>query len=160
MSDLTWLALNGYVDQLLDPLPRCTARRREMREELLGHLVGIFEEEQAQTGNEAAALQQTLARFGAADPLQVELSECLTFRERFYSWLIHRKDKIMWRLFLVLGVVAVLVGMGFVMPAIQQMLYVEVMTLSVGLLGLGLVICAAGVWSFVYGVQRFRVRNL
>jgi hypothetical protein len=62
-------------------------------------------------------------------------------------------------LFLVLGVLAVLVGMGFVMPAVHQMLYQEVLTLSVVLLTLGAAICLGGLWSFVYGVQCFRARN-
>ncbi len=66
----------------------------------------------------------------------------------------------MWRLFLVLGVVAILVGMAFVMPAVQQMLNEEVLTLSVVLLTLGSAMTLGGVGSFVHGVRRFRVRNV
>jgi hypothetical protein len=160
MSENAYDALGEYLDQLLEPLPMRAGKRRELHEELLGHLLGIFDQELAKCRDEQTALRQTLVRFGAANPLRSELDNCVPYRERFLSWLIQRKEKIMWRLFLVLGVLAVLIGMGFVMPAVQQMLYVEVMMLSVGLLALGLVICAAGVWSFVYGVHRFRVRNL
>jgi hypothetical protein len=160
MSDQAFDALDEYLNQLLESLPMRERKRRELHEELLGHLLGIFDEEFAQCGDETTALRQTLMRFGAANPLRSELDGCVLYRERLLSWFSQRKEKIMWRLFLVLGVLAVLIGMGFVMPAVQQMLYVEVMMLSVGLLGLGLLICAAGVWSFVHGVQRFRVRNL
>jgi hypothetical protein len=130
-----------------------------MREELLGHLLRAFDDELARSGDERAAAAETLRRFGEADDLQVELDASVPVGERLFSWVLGQREKIMWRLFLVLGVLAVLVGMGFVMPAVHQMLYQEVLTLSVVLLTLGAAICLGGLWSFVYGVQCFRARN-
>lgn len=46
---------------------------------------------------------------------------------------------------LLLGLIALLVGLGLVMPAV-----------SVALLGLGLVLAAAGVFACVRGFRRFK----
>lgn len=160
MSNQTLTAFEDFLEQTLATLPVGDCHRQAMRAELLGHLLCAFDDELARCGDERAAVSETLRRFGAADELRVELDACVPIWERLLSWVLGQREKIMWRLFLVLGVVAVLIGMGFVMPAVQQMLYQEVLTLSVVLLSLGTAICLGGLWSFVYGVQRFRARNV
>src|SRR5262245_54196631 len=160
MSETTFATFDDYLEKTLASLPMCASRREATRDELLAHLFCVFEDEFARCGDEAKAAAQTLRRFGAADELQTDLDASVPVRERIISWLLLNKGKIMWRLFLVFGVVLVLVGMGLVMPAVQQMLFQEVLMLSVVLLGVGFAICAGGVWSFVHGVRRFRARTL
>ena len=159
MSESALNALEDFVEQTLAPLPVRAGHRRDIRDEMLAHLLCIFEDELARCDDEARAVAQTLRRFGTADALQGELDSCVPTWERVLTWVQNKREKIMWRLFLVLGVLAVLVGLGFVMPAAEQLVYHEVVTLSVVLLIFGATVCLVGAWSFVYGVQRFRVRN-
>jgi hypothetical protein len=160
MSESTLSAFESYLEQTLASLPIRAGRRREIRDELLAHLLNVYEDELARHGDERKASAETLRRFGAADFLSTELESSIPVWERGLTWILGQKEKIMWRLFLVLGILSVLVGLGFVMPAVQEIVYHEVVTLSVVLLLFGAAVCGAGVWSFVHGIQRFRVRNV
>ena len=56
---------------------------------------------------------------------------------------------------IILGIIAVLVGMGFVMPAVAQWRHEGAMTaLSVALFLLGTVMTLAGVGAAIHGVAR------
>jgi cytochrome c oxidase assembly factor CtaG len=58
---------------------------------------------------------------------------------------------------LLLGVIALLVGLGFVMPAVAQWrTQGSLPAVSVVLLGLGLVLAAAGVFAGVSGFRRLK----
>ena len=154
-------AMEAYVEQILAEVPAGAGHKAQMREELIAHLLNVFDEELARAENEAFAVHATLCRFGAASELHDDFDTCVSFWERTFYWLLELKEQIMWRLvvFAALGVIAVLVGLGLVMPAVQQMLYHEVVILSVVLLVVGLALSGGGVWSFVHGVRRFRARN-
>ena len=66
----------------------------------------------------------------------------------------------MWRWLLVVGLVAVAVGLGFVLPAAAQLRGPgEVMAATVPLLLFGIVVTLGGFGSLAYGVERFRTRN-
>lgn len=160
MNEPVFTALQAHVDQMLAATPFFAHRKQQMRDELLGHLLCVYDEEFARSGDEAIAVAAAIHRFGIARELHHELETCVTIWERISYWILGHKEKIMWRLFLVLGAVAVLVGMAFVMPAVQQMLNEDVLTLSVVLLTLGSAMTLGGVWSFIHGVRRFRVRNV
>lgn len=160
MNTKALTAFEAYLDDMFEALPLRVGHRQQMRAELLAHLCAVFDAEFERCGNEDTAIAATLCRFGAAESLQAELYDCVPAWERMVTLVLGQKEKIMWRLFLVLGVVAILVGLAFVMPAVQELVYHEVVTLSVMLLGLGATICVGGVWSFVVGIQRFRVRNV
>jgi hypothetical protein len=63
MNESTLSQLKILVERAVRPVLASAARKRKMREELLAHVVGVFEEE-AKLGNEPAALARTLERFG------------------------------------------------------------------------------------------------
>ena len=69
MDDIILQELKRVVEQAVRPVRATMARKRRMREELLAHLVAIFEEETGKLGDEQAALDQTKRRFG--DPREL-----------------------------------------------------------------------------------------
>jgi ATP-dependent Clp protease ATP-binding subunit ClpC len=70
------------VERAVRPIPASATRKRKMREELLAHLSGIYEEEQARVGNPAAALREAAKRFGEPAALSRELASTLSLSER------------------------------------------------------------------------------
>src|SRR5262249_45587334 len=56
--------LKIIVERAVRPVRASFARKRRMREELLAHISGVFDEELARFGNERAALERTTQRFG------------------------------------------------------------------------------------------------
>jgi hypothetical protein len=61
--------LKVIVERAVRPVLASPARKRQMREELLAHLVGTFEEELERLGDEESALRETTRRFG--DPREL-----------------------------------------------------------------------------------------
>jgi hypothetical protein len=72
MNESTLTRLKILVERAVRPVRASTARKRKMREELLAHVVGVFEEE-ARLGDEEAALARTQERFGQAAELTGQL---------------------------------------------------------------------------------------
>jgi hypothetical protein len=72
MNESTLTRLKILVERAVRPVLASTARKRKMREELLAHVLGVFEEE-ARLGDEEAALARTQARFGQAAELTGQL---------------------------------------------------------------------------------------
>ena len=72
MNEPTLTRLKILVERAVRPVIASTARKRKMREELLAHVVGAFEEE-AGLGDEQAALARTRERFGQAAELTGQL---------------------------------------------------------------------------------------
>jgi hypothetical protein len=69
MNESTLTQLKIIVERAVRPVRASIARKRKMREELLAHVVGVFEEEAARLSDEQAALARTALRFG--DPADV-----------------------------------------------------------------------------------------
>jgi hypothetical protein len=63
MNEFTLTRLKIIVEPAVGPVRASSARKRQMREELLAHVIGVFEEE-AKLGDEPAALARTQERFG------------------------------------------------------------------------------------------------
>jgi hypothetical protein len=72
MNESTLTQLKIVVERAVRPVRASAARKRKMREELLAHVVGAFEEE-ARLGDEQAALARTQERFGQAAELTAQL---------------------------------------------------------------------------------------
>jgi hypothetical protein len=72
MNESTLTQLKILVERAVRPVQASAARKRKMREELLAHVVGAFEEE-AGLGDEQAALARTQERFGQAAELTGQL---------------------------------------------------------------------------------------
>jgi hypothetical protein len=67
-------------------------RLRNMREEMLSHLVNSYEEELARLGDERAAEDAAIERLGDADELQAQLQASVPFLKAcsFCAWIERR----------------------------------------------------------------------
>lgn len=75
MNDLALKELKIFVEQAVRPVHATIHRKRRMREELLAHLVAIFEEESQRLRNDQAALAEAKSRFGNPQELTAQLQE-------------------------------------------------------------------------------------
>jgi hypothetical protein len=82
MNEFTLTQLKILVERAVRPVRASTARKRKMREELLAHVVGVFEEEAARLGDEQAALARTRERFGQAAELTGQLQASVPRSDR------------------------------------------------------------------------------
>ena len=81
MNEPTLTQLKILVERAVRPVPASIACKRKMREELLAHVVGVFEEE-AKLGDEQAALARTRERFGQAAQLTGQLQASVPPNDR------------------------------------------------------------------------------
>jgi ATP-dependent Clp protease ATP-binding subunit ClpC len=82
MNNLILPELKRVVEQAVRPVRATMARKRRMREELLAHLLAIFEEEAVPLGNEQAALAGARRRFGDPRELTAELQETVPWWDK------------------------------------------------------------------------------
>ena len=75
-SNLTRLKIN--VEGAVRPVRASTGRKFKMREELLAHLCGVFEEESAKNVEDRIALERTSLRFGNPAEITSQLQESVT----------------------------------------------------------------------------------
>jgi hypothetical protein len=122
MNDAVLNDLTAHVAQATGSIPVSAARRQQIHEELLAHLLDLYDQELERLQDEWAAADRAKQRFGQADDLRGELATAVPWVERLILR-ICGKEGIMWRWLgmYVLGLVTVFVGMGFVLPAIQQL---------------------------------------
>jgi hypothetical protein len=120
MSETVLDDLTDYVTQAIQSLPASRARRQQMQEELLAHMLDIYDEELQRLQDDRAAVNAAKQRFGRADNLRRELTTAVPWVERLIL-LMCGKGSIMWRWLWIVGLLAVFVGMGFVLPAVQQL---------------------------------------
>ena len=64
MSKTALSAFDEFLEQTLASLPVRAGRRQEMRDELLAHLLCIFDDELARCGDVTKAVAQTLRASG------------------------------------------------------------------------------------------------
>jgi len=74
MNDQVLQSLRAPVERAVRPLRASIRFKRHAREELLGHLVEVFEQELAATGDEQVALARAQSRFGEPAELTAELA--------------------------------------------------------------------------------------
>lgn len=75
MSASTLTQWKTFVERAVRPVRASTARKRTIREELLAHVSGVFEEESAKLGDDRAALKRTALRFGNPAEVTTQLQE-------------------------------------------------------------------------------------
>ena len=88
MNDEILRELKIVVERAVRPVRASLGRKRPMREELLAHLVAIFEEEAERLGDERAALDRARQRFGDPEELTAQLQACVPRRDwlaRFFE---------------------------------------------------------------------------
>jgi hypothetical protein len=76
MNETTLTQLKIIVERAVRLVRASTARKRKMREELLAHVSGVFEEE-ARFGDDRAALERTALRFGNPAEVTSQLQEAV-----------------------------------------------------------------------------------
>jgi hypothetical protein len=77
MTESTLTQLKVLVERAVRPVRASGGRRRRMREELLAHVSGVFEEEAVRLGDDQAALARTAERFGDPAALTGQLQEAV-----------------------------------------------------------------------------------
>ncbi|MCI0547718.1 MAG: hypothetical protein L0027_10590 [Candidatus Rokubacteria bacterium] len=147
--------LADYVARLVGPLAASTTRKQRIQEELLGHLLALYDLECTHCDDSASAALQAIHRFGPAETLLPELQAAIPPLDRWLSLLSHRKDPFMTRLLLAAGILTVLVGLGFVFPAIALLrTQGEPLNLTALPLIAGTAAATLGAVAFVCGLRR------
>src|SRR5580765_3656460 len=88
MNESTLIQLKVIVERAVRPIRASTSRKRKMREELLAHVSGVFEQELAQLGDERMALERTARRFGTLVEVTSQLQDSVPtsdFVSRFWE---------------------------------------------------------------------------
>jgi hypothetical protein len=85
MNEVAEKELKIVVERAVRPIRATMARKRRMREELLAHLVSIFEEEAQRLGDEQAALEEAKRRFGNPVELTGQLQQAVPRWDRCRS---------------------------------------------------------------------------
>jgi hypothetical protein len=75
MNESTLIQLKVIVERAVRPVRASTSRKRKMREELLAHVSGVFEEESARLDADQSALERTALRFGHPAEVTDQLQE-------------------------------------------------------------------------------------
>jgi len=87
MNESTLIPLKIIVERAVRPVRASTFRKRKMREELLAHVSGVFDEELAQLGDDRAALERTALRFGNPAEVTGQLQESVPASDSIWrSW--------------------------------------------------------------------------
>jgi hypothetical protein len=78
MNETSLTQLKIIVERAVRPVRASTLRKRKMREELLAHVSGVFEEESAVLEDDRAALERTALRFGNPTAVTNQLQETVS----------------------------------------------------------------------------------
>lgn len=87
MNEIMQNQLKIVVERAVRPVRATLARKRRMREELLAHMVSVFEEEVQRVGDDGAAFQEAKQRFGNPSELSSQLQETVPRTDRFSRFL-------------------------------------------------------------------------
>jgi hypothetical protein len=97
MNESTLTQLKIIVERAVRPVRASRGRKRKMREELLAHVSGVFEEESAKLGDDSAALERTALRFGSPAEVTSQLQESVPTSDRILRLLEGRPEESMLR---------------------------------------------------------------
>ena len=97
MNESTLTQLKIIVERAVRPVRASTTRKGKMREELLAHVVGVFEEEWAKLGDERAAVERTALRFGNPAEVTRQLQESVPARDAVRRYWEGRPGEPAWR---------------------------------------------------------------
>lgn len=85
MNESTLRQLKTIVERAVRPVRATVSRKRRMREELLAHLVTVFEDEAQRLGDEKAAIARAAERFGDPAELAGQLRQTVPRLDRLHS---------------------------------------------------------------------------
>jgi hypothetical protein len=97
MNESTLTQLKIIVERAVRPVRASTSRKGKMREELLAHVVGVFEEESARLGDERAVVERTALRFGNPAEVTRQLQESVPARDAVRRYWEGRPGEPAWR---------------------------------------------------------------
>ena len=97
MNDSTLTRLKIIVERAVRPVRASSSRKGKMREELLAHVVGVFEEEWSKLGDERAAVERTALRFGNPAEVTRQLQESVPARDAVRRYWEGRPGEPAWR---------------------------------------------------------------
>jgi hypothetical protein len=83
MTDEVTTQLMTIVERAVRPVLATKARKRGMREELLGHVTDVYDDEMAQGASGSVALVRTRERFGDPAAITRQLQQSVSRRSRF-----------------------------------------------------------------------------
>ena len=86
MNESTLTQLQVIVERAVRPVQASISCKRKMREELLTHVSGTFEDELAHLQDEHAALERTLVRFGNPTEVMSELQDSVPVSDRLWRF--------------------------------------------------------------------------
>ncbi len=87
MNESVLIELKNHVERAVRPLRIGLSRKRQIREELLAHLVSSYDEELARLGDEQKAVEQSRRRFGDAEEIKAELQHNVSVNDRLCYWM-------------------------------------------------------------------------
>ena len=97
MNESTLTQLRIIVERAVRPVRASASRKGKMREELLAHVVGVFEEEWARLGDERAAVERTALRFGNPAEVTSQLQELVPARDAVRRYWEGKPGEPTWR---------------------------------------------------------------
>jgi predicted membrane protein len=97
MNESTLTQLKVIVERAVRPVRASAGRKQKMREELLAHVIGVFEEEAAKLGDEQAAVERTALRFGNPAEVTSQLQEAVPARDAVRRYWEGRPGEPVWR---------------------------------------------------------------
>ena len=86
MNESTLTQLKVIVERAVRPVRASITCKRKMREELLAHVSGAFEDELARVQDERAALERTRVRFGNPTEVMSELQDSVPVSDRLWRF--------------------------------------------------------------------------
>ena len=90
---LTIIQLKQAIEEIVAPLPADPRLKDRYREELLGHLIALVEDEHTQGRDNAATLEVALNRLGDPESLRTNFTESLSRLDRAYGKACHAFEK-------------------------------------------------------------------
>jgi hypothetical protein len=97
MNESARTQLKIIVERAVRPIRASASRKCKIREELLAHVCGVFEEESANLGDDRTALERTALRFGNATEVTDQLQESVSAADGFMRLLEGRPGESMLR---------------------------------------------------------------
>lgn len=94
MNEHTLTQLQIVVERAVRPVRTASLRKDMIRQELLAHLIAVYEEHFARRGNEVQALNEATSRFGQPAELARELQASISWKERamcIFEHYFHRR---------------------------------------------------------------------
>jgi len=109
MEDQLNTRLQAEAERIVHPVHGMYDTKLKMREDLYGHLLGLYEEERQKNSNENKAIQAAVQRLGNPDELRAHLQKSVHWFERLNWYMnleflpffrragLHRREETDWR---------------------------------------------------------------